>query len=156
MSLVLYGDFSTSEAKWLRLVGWIMPKNDLWSRGYPVQFVRKADILESGQVCSDYAKFKSQISWNSSSHYPIYPKFKHVLVQHKISTTSIPSKSMSQQSSAYFKDWYNTNREKHLAYMKAKLTCECGRQYNRNNLQRHLLTAIHKRWLEKATRGQGV
>ena len=89
MSLVLYDDFITSEAKWLRLVSWIMPKKDIWSRGSPVQFVRKADILQSGRVCSEYAKFKQHEDW-------CWPRMSCYFICHK------PKLGLSK-----IKDWNN-------------------------------------------------
>jgi hypothetical protein len=54
--------------------------------------------------------------------------------------------------SNYNSDYYQKNKEKQrLKYLekKKKITCECGRTINNSNLSSHLLTNLHKRFLEK-------
>lgn len=49
--------------------------------------------------------------------------------------------------SEYYAKWYQANRDKHLANLKEKVTCDCGSVMNRNCLIRHLKTPKHQKWL---------
>jgi hypothetical protein len=49
-------------------------------------------------------------------------------------------------NNTYYKNWYEVNKEKHLAYMKEKMMCDCEVSVGRTNLKRHMETAKHKKW----------
>lgn len=52
-----------------------------------------------------------------------------------------------------FKEKYNEDsefRDKHLAYLREKVTCECGKVVSRVNKQRHMTTPLHKKRMDKA------
>tara|TARA_B100001093_G_scaffold429683_1_gene425041 strand:+ start:575 stop:850 length:276 start_codon:yes stop_codon:yes gene_type:complete len=54
--------------------------------------------------------------------------------------------------SDYNADYYQRNKEKQrLKYIekKEKITCECGRTINKSQIASHLLTNLHKRFLDK-------
>jgi len=54
--------------------------------------------------------------------------------------------------SNYNADYYQKNKEKQrLKYLEKneKITCECGRTINKSKLTSHLLTNLHKRFLDK-------
>ena len=54
--------------------------------------------------------------------------------------------------SNYNADYYQRNKEKQrLKYLEKneKITCECGRTINKSKLESHLLTNLHKRFLDK-------
>ena len=46
--------------------------------------------------------------------------------------------------STYYKEWYSKNKGTHLAKMKEKIICKCGRKVNKCHLQRHMRSEIHK------------
>jgi rubrerythrin len=49
----------------------------------------------------------------------------------------------------YNKQWYAKNRDKHLAYCKEKIECECGRKVGRCTMNKHRKTNIHTIAVEK-------
>jgi hypothetical protein len=64
------------------------------------------------------------------------------------------AKDYNNQSN-YNSDYYQKNKEKQrLKYLEKneKITCECGRTINNSKLPSHLLTNLHKRFLEKKKR----
>lgn len=74
------------------------------------------------------------------------------------------SEEHKEQQKEYHKEWYEehkeqqkikkkehyeTNKEKILEKMKEKITCECGCDVSRGNMERHKTNAKHKSMLEK-------
>lgn len=51
----------------------------------------------------------------------------------------------------YYAEWYKKNKEKHLAYMKVKVECKCGKSVARNNYPRHCRGNFHKKWEASTT-----
>lgn len=49
------------------------------------------------------------------------------------------------------RNWYLKHRDQHLAYMGAKVTCECGKLICRTSMIRHKDSRDHQRWLNQAT-----
>ncbi len=44
----------------------------------------------------------------------------------------------------YYSKWYKKNREKQLAYLSEKVTCDCGASVGRGNMSNHCKTKKHK------------
>lgn len=56
---------------------------------------------------------------------------------------------MIKDSIEYNKNWYLKNKEKHLAYVLAKVECDCGRVIARCHIAKHARTPLHTRCMEK-------
>ncbi len=61
------------------------------------------------------------------------------------------SNKTTEPELTYSQQWYLKNKDKHLAYITAKVHCDCGSITNRATLVRHQRSMKHKKWedLEK-------
>lgn len=46
----------------------------------------------------------------------------------------------------YNAEWYAKNRDKQLAYMRVKMTCDCGKTFNKSSYNKHIMTKVHTVW----------
>jgi hypothetical protein len=61
----------------------------------------------------------------------------------------IPTTKYIRKNPNYLKEWYLTNKEKHLLNLLTPITCSCGITCGKINLKRHQKTKLHLKKLSK-------
>lgn len=56
--------------------------------------------------------------------------------------------SKSEYQKKYYPEWYEKNKEKHLAYISKPINCDCGSTISRCGVARHLRSVKHQKWEE--------
>ena len=61
----------------------------------------------------------------------------------------IPITKYVRKNPNYLKEWYLTNKKKHITNLLTPITCECGFICGKTNLKRHQKTKLHLKTLSK-------